>query len=370
MRYAPLGKTGLSVSRLGFGAMRLLMDGKNVDFDQATRLMRRAFDLGVNFVDSQYHYCGDQSETAVGKAVAGRRDQVIIQTKAAYYDQPKYGPWEDHRARLEETLRRLSVDYLDIYLMHSLDMTKWKQYGEGWMNMARKAKEQGLIRHIGLSAHDTPENIIALLDTGCFETILLQYNMLDTRNEKALAHARAKGIGTMVMGPVGGGRLAGPPPEWAGRTGGCRTSAELALRFVLSNPDVDCAFSGMRSEAEIEENCAVASRKEALTAGERKLILGVIGEKQRLAQVYCSGCGYCQPCPQDVPIPHLLSALAMDKVWGLKEAARARYARLNAGKTPGAPAPVCVECGQCLPKCPQKIDIPARLREAREALGS
>jgi len=370
MQYSPLGRTGLSVSRLGFGAMRLPTAGDSVDFDKATRLMRRAFDLGVNFVDTQYHYCGDQSETAVGKAVAGRRDQVVIQTKAAYYDQPKYGPWEDHRSRLEETLRRLSVDVLDIYLMHSLDLAKWNQFGQGWMDMAVKAKQQGLIRHIGLSAHYTPENMIQLLDTGCFEMILMQYNMLDTRNEKVLAHARAKGIGTMVMGPVGGGRLAGPPPEWAGANAGCRTSAELALRFVLSNPDVDCAFSGMRFEPEVEENCAVASREAALTPGERQRILGVIAEKQRLAQLHCSGCNYCMPCPQGVAIPQILGALALEKVWGLTEAARQRYARANAAKTPGAPPPACVDCGQCLPKCPQKIAIPDRLKQARDVFGA
>lgn len=369
MQYAKLGNTGLKVSRLGFGAMRLPERDGQVDLDASAELMRRAFDLGVNFVDSQFHYCGDQSEIAVGKAIAGRRDRVVMQTKACYYDKPKYAPGESHRTRLEETLRRMGTDYLDIYLMHALNMERWEAFGEEWLDMARRAKEEGLIRHIGISSHDTPENVITLLETGGFEAVLMQYNMLDQRYAPVFEHAHAQGVGAMAMGPVAGGRLAGPPVEWAGSVASsCNTNAELALRFVLGNPNIDCAFSGMGSMAMVEENCETASRRAPLSQGEREQILNVVAEKQRLADLYCSGCNYCAPCPENVAISFILGAMALHKVWGLTEAARQRYERLLNTPRLGAPASACVECGECAPKCPQNIAIPERLKEAREWL--
>ena len=365
MRHVTLGTTGLKVSRLGFGAMRLPHRDGRVDLDESVRLMRHAFDQGVNFVDSQYHYCGDLSEPAVGRAIAGRRDEIVVQTKACYYDEPKYEPGESHRTRLEETLRRLGTDYLDIYLMHSLAWTSWERWGEAWMEMAVRAREEGLIRHIGLSTHDA-ENASRLLDTGRFEVVLMQYNMLDQSYAPAFARARELGIGTEVMGPVAAGRLAGLSPELAkAAKTSFRTNAELALRFVLSNPDVNAAFSGMRSAEEIDENCAVASREESLTEAERADIQAVVDEKRRLAQLYCSRCDYCQPCPKSVAIGTIFQAMALRRIWGLDGAARTLYARILRSEE-DAPASACAACGECLPKCPQKIDIPARLKEAAE----
>lgn len=365
MQYTQLGDTGLKVSRLGYGAMRLPTNDGQVDMDKAAEVMRRAFDLGVNFVDSQYHYCGDQSEPAVGQAISGRRDQIVVQTKAAYYDKPKYGPGETHRTRLEETLRRLGTDYVDIYLMHSLRLERWKEFGEEWIEMALKAKEEGLVRHIGLSCHDTPENAIKLLEKGFFETILMQCNMLDQRNVPVFQYASENGIGAMAMGPVGGGRLAGPPVEWAAQSNlTFKTTAELALRFVLSNPTIHCAFSGMRNTQEVEENCAVASREEPLTEDEREKILAVLAEKRKLSELYCSGCNYCSPCPSNVAISYIFGALALHKIWGLADAARARYERLLKNPDLGAPASACVGCGECVAKCPQNLDIPKQLEEA------
>jgi len=315
MQYARLGNTGLQVSRLGFGAMRLLQKEEgSYDLDATVEIMRHAFDLGLNFVDSQYHYCGDQSEPCVGKAIAGRRDRVVVQTKACYYDKPAYKPGETHRSRLEETLERLGTDYLDVYLMHSLRMDRWQELGDAWMRMALKARDEGLIRHIGLSTHDTPENVKKHIDTGHFEAILMQYNLLDQRYEDCFAYAREKGLGTMVMGPVGGGRLAGPSEELrSAAPEGVRTSADLALRFVLSNPNVDCALSGMRSIAEVEENCAVAANRTPLTQEERDRIEAALKEKNRLSELYCSGCNYCLPCPNGVAISHIFKAMALRK---------------------------------------------------------
>ena len=370
MQYTPLGSTGLEVSRLGFGAMRLpTREDGEVDLEKSAEFMRRAFDLGVNFVDSQFHYCGDQSEPAVGKAVQGRREQVIIQTKACYYDRPKYKPGESHRSRLEETLLRLGTDYLDIYLMHSLKMDRWEDFGVEWMEEAMRARDEGLIGCIGFSSHDTPENVKKLIDLGLFEVVLMQYNLLDRRYEDTFAYAREKGMGAMVMGPVGGGRLAGPSPELRSVTpSSVQTSADLALRFVLSNPNIDCAFSGMRSFEEVDENCRIASDETSLSDEERAAVVALLKEKSKLSDLYCTGCNYCSPCPHGVAISPIFSAMALHKVWGLTEAARALYARLRPDSDGRRPADACQECGECEPKCPQDIPIRERLKEAHEAL--
>ena len=372
MQYTKLGRTGLNVSRLGFGAMRLLTRADGTwDVDATVEIMRRAFDLGVNFADSQYHYCGDQSEPTVGKAIQGRRDSVVIQTKACYYDKPKYGPGESHRSRLEETLKRLGTDYLDIYLMHSLKQERWDEFGEEWVRDALKARDEGLVRHLGFSSHDKPENVKAFIDMGCFEVVLMQYNLLDQSYEECFAYAREKGLGTEVMGPVGGGRLAGPSEELRrAAPHAVTTSADLALRFVLSTPNVDCALSGMRSVQEAEDNSRVASDATPLSSKERARILGVLTEKMRLAHLYCSGCNYCAPCPNGVAISGIFGAMALHKVWGLVDAARQRYARLGPDSGAGQAADACKECGECEPKCPQKIPIRERLKEAHQVLSS
>ena len=367
MQYTELGNTGLRVSRLGFGAMRLPQKDGGVDFDLSVRLMRHAFDLGVNCVDSQFHYCGDLSEDAVGRAIAGRRDRIIVQTKATYYDKPEYAAGENHRTRLELTLKKLGTDYLDIYFMHSLSLERWEEFGEEWMEMALRAREEGLIRHIGFSSHDSPDHVIQFLEAGHFEVVLMQYNLLDQRYEPAFARAAELGVGAAVMGPVGGGRLAGLSPELT-RAGATTysTNAELALRFALSNPHVNVALSGMRSIEEIEENCATASREEPLSPEERADVERVIAEKHNLAELYCSGCGYCMPCPNNVGISVVFEAMALQRIWGLPAAAGRKYRALMEEQSAQAPASACVECGRCVPKCPQNINIPERLKEAVE----
>jgi len=374
MRYRKFGNTGVKVSVLGFGAMRLPMtpDGKHVDEDKAIPLLQRAMELGINYFDTAPYYCQGESELVLGKAIKGRRDKLYISTKNPIED----ASGDSLRRRLEESLRKLDVDYIDFYHMWGIS---WRKYEEmiavpgGHLEAARKAKEEGLIRHISFSFHDTPEALIRLIDTGNFETMLVQYNLLDRANEKAIAYAHEKGMGVAVMGPVGGGRLAGFSEEIRRLAPeGVRTSPELALRFVLSHPGVSVALSGMSTIQMLEENVATASRPEPLTPEERRRIQEALDKLERLAELYCTGCGYCMPCPNDVNIPKNLEYLIYYQVYGLKEYARQAYARLGkpGEAVQGLPASACVECGECEPKCPQHIPIMARLKEAAATLGS
>lgn len=372
MQYKEYGKTGDKVSRLGFGLMRLPMVGDHVNMDLSVRLIRRAIQLGVNYLDSAVMYCKSESQVAFGKGIKGLRDKVYVSTKN-HYKGESVDAWQQH---LDDSLERIDIDYVDFYHLHDL---RWEQY----QNMLgknkpierfRKAKEEGLIRHKCFSCHDTPENMMKLIDTGEFDGLLCQYNLLDRNNEEAIAHAREKGMGVVIMGPVGGGRLVAPSERIQEIVGGAKSTPEVALRFVLSNPNVTLALSGMNSITMVEENAATASREEPLTAEEKQKVTDMLEETKRLSDLYCTGCSYCMPCPNDIDIPANFSAMNYYRVWGLEEHARQLYKRLGKKRKPDgtvveAWAEACIECGECEPKCPQNIPIREQLKETAAALG-
>ncbi len=370
MEYRSFGKTGMTISRLGFGAMRLPMtniDGKDVvDEDKAIPMIHRAFELGVNYIDTAWFYCNGTSEIALGKALNGWRDNVYVSTKYPVGNEKSY------RELLEIQLQKLQIDYLDCYHFHGI--------GKGFLTHERrdeyikdaiKAKEEGLIRHISFSFHDSPEVMADIIDLGIFSSVLCQYNLLDRANEKALANAKSKGLGTVVMGPVGGGRIAGMDPEQAKKMGvEVKSSAELALRFVFANPNVDCAISGMNTMAMVDENAAVASNASPLTAQELQGIQAAMEENKRLADLYCTGCNYCVPhCPQEVNIPHIFQAMNNYRIYGIRDHAQHMYNEIGGKWVKGAKADVCIECGECEQYCPQKIDIREQLKECLAVFG-
>jgi hypothetical protein len=374
MRYRPFGSTGVQVSALGFGAMRLHMDEsggvKKVREEEALAAIRRAFELGVNYIDSGYNYCAHQSEVIVGQAVRSWRGKVYISTKMPTWLTAGRG---DARRFLEEQLRKLQVDFIDFYHLHGLSQERWQRQvlAFGVLDEMRRARAEGLFRHFSFSCHDTPENVMKIIDTGEFDTLLCQYNLLDRRNEPLMAYAKSKGMGVAVMGPVGGGRLSAPRAALQDFAPAFqrRTTPEIALRFVLSNPNVDVALSGMNSVPMVEQNAAVASDGLPLSDEERRQIEEASAQVRKLADVYCTGCKYCLPCPQEVNIPAIFEALIQHKVWNSPAAARDRYASIGRRRTPGKKADACVQCGECEKKCPQNIKIREQLKEAHELLG-
>ena len=380
MIYRTLGTTGLKVSALGFGAMRLPMteDGQQVDRKLALPMFRRAFQGGVNYVDSAVGYCKQDSQRAVGDALSEwfadghPRDSIVVSTKNPLYDKTAPDKWWQN---LEDSLQRLKVDYIDCYHHHFL---LWKSYSEhvigddGHYQQMLKAKEQGLIRHIGFSFHDTPEAFHKVIDSGLFEFATCQYNLLDRKNEEAIAHAHEKGMGIIIMGPVAGGRLsvtAGPLGESLPE--GIATTPELALRFVLSNPNVTIALSGMTRMSDVEENLVTASREEPFSPSEKAAADRAMDKLQKLADLYCTGCKYCEPsCPEEIRISDIFHHMIVRSVYGGEEAAIKGYAfmKSSAERTGKKMADACVECGKCEEECPQNIPIREQLKQACEVL--
>jgi len=363
VQYREFGKTGVKVSALGFGAMRLPQDT-----DEAVRVMQRSFELGVNYLDTARVY--GESERKCGVALKGWRDKIYLSTKNPLGDDNTTEGWW---SRLNTSLEQLDTDRIDFYqVVHGLG---WQRYNDfllngGGMKAVRKAQDQGIIKYVCFSCHDSPENMMHLIDTGEFDGMTIQYNLLDRANEDVIAHAHESGMGIVIMGPVGGGRLGAPSEQIRKMIGTpVASSAEVALRFVLANPGVSTAISGMGTIEQVEENVATASRTEQLSAEEKQAIEASLIENKRLSELYCTGCKYCMPCPNEVNIAECFHLMNLHKVYGLTDYARGMYNRLSNPEKPkrGKKASDCIECGECEPKCPQRIEIIKQLKEVAEA---
>lgn len=371
MIYRTLGRTGLKVSQLGFGAMRLPMTGEGkearVNRDLAIPMIHRAFAGGVNYIDTAVGYCNEDSQRAVGDALKGWRDRVVLSTKNWYYGDDEKAWW----TLLEQSLERLQTGHIDIYNHHGINAKSWEENVRPrvskWM---QKAKDQGLIRHICTSFHDNNDALKKIVDSGYPDVITLQYNLLDRQLEEGIALAHERGIGVVVMGPVGGGRLGDHSRVLEGLVPGIARVPELALRFVLANPHVSIALSGMSTMEQVEENLKAASQAAGLSDADVAAIDAHLARLKAMADLYCTGCNYCMPCPKDVAIPKIFERYNRGRVYGLWTSARQAYANLGQGWDKGARADACVDCGACEKKCPQHLPIREQLKEAHRALSA
>jgi predicted aldo/keto reductase-like oxidoreductase len=354
-------------------------DGKTIfDEEKGIALIHRAIDLGVNYFDTALYYCDQQSEIILGKALkGGRREKVYVATKNPIENDSG----DDYEKRLETSLKKLDTTYIDFYHFWgiSLDAFLTKVTAkDGPLDRAKKLKEQGVIKHISFSFHDggagdkEGENLKELLrrGEGVLESVLCQYNLMDRNKEPGIALAHEMGLGTVIMGPVGGGRLGTPTKAILDLLPGKFTSsAELALRFVLANKNVNVALSGMSTIEQLEENVKVADNTTPLSADELGSIETMMKENERLAGLYCTGCKYCMPCPQGINIPAIFTMMNYHRVYQITDFAKKSYADI--GKFPWTKyenASACSECGACEDKCPQKLPIREQLKETHKVL--
>ena len=376
MQYRKLGNTGVEVSALGFGCMRLpeYQDENgnwHIEQEKVNEMLLRAYDLGINYFDTAPYYCHHNSEIAVGKALAPIRDKVYISTKC---DLGKVTCNDDYEASLEKSLRKLGTDYVDFFHFWGINQKEFDQkiVTLGLLDRAKELKAKGKIRHISFSFHDTPEVLKYIIDNGDgLETVLLQYNLLDRANEEMMSYARSKGIGVLVMGPVGGGRLAAPTELSQKLGSGNLHTYELALRFVLGNKDVCCALSGMQTTEMVEQNIAIASLPEPMSETQWKKAGQSLENLKKFSELYCTGCAYCQPCPKGINIPKIFQAYTYHNVYGLSELAKKTYlGYVNNEKEPGATISDCIGCGKCESNCPQHLQIRELLKMVDEKLSA
>jgi len=376
MQYRKFGNTGINISALGFGCMRLpeiqQEDGTwIVEQEKVNEMMLRAYELGVNYFDTALYYCHHNSEIAIGKALKPFRDKVYVSTKCPLDLVKKT---EDFEAVLDKSLAKLDMDYVDFYHFWGIDR---KEFDEiivplGLLEEAQRLKEKGKIRHISFSFHDTPEALKHIIDNGKgLESVLLQYNLLDRTNEEMIHYAAQKGLGVVVMGPVGGGRLAAPTELSQKLGSGNLNTYELALRFVLGHPGVCCALSGMQNVTMVEQNAAIGSLEVPMTEAQWKQAGQSMENLKKFSELYCTGCAYCQPCPKGIEIPKIFQAYTYHNVYGLSETAKKAYDKyINNEKKPGATSKDCIDCGFCESKCPQHLKIRDLLKKVEPILES
>ena len=380
MQYRNFGKTGKKISALGFGCMRLPefeKDGKwYIDEEKVIPMLHKAYKEGVNYFDTAWMYCHDNSQYTLGRAVKGmKREDVMIATKQPLHMVEKT---EDYRKVLEQQLERLDMPYIDFYHFHGINKVtmdgKIKELG--LMKEAQKAIDEGLIKHMSFSFHGNPADMQHIIEQGeIFSSVLLQYNLLDRSHEDAIAYLAEKGVGVVVMGPVAGGRLAAPSALGDKLLGDKNPeTAELAIRFVLGNPNVSCALAGMENDAMLTQNLKVGAMEVPMTAADFEKAKQMMVDLKKFADLYCTGCNYCMPCPNEINISHIFNAFTHHNVYGMDTLAKNMYKQVLeghkswGGKLISEPISKCVDCGECTPKCPQNIQIPEKLKEVHDIL--
>ena len=376
MKYRDFGKTGLKISQIGFGCMRLPeieRDGqRGADEEKAIPMLRRGYELGINYFDTAVGYNNGQSQYVVGRALKPFRDKVMISTKLPL---GMVNETDDFKRVLFQSLERIDTSYIDFYHFHGINKRDFdeKIVPLKLMDEARKAIDEGLIRHISFSFHDDPNNMKYIIDRGeIFASVLMQYNLLDRSNEEVLAYAHEKGLGTVIMGPVAGGRLAAPSylyEKLLGKKSG--STPELAVRFVLGNKNVSCALSGMTTIEMVEENCRIGDEENPMSPEDWEKVTVMMEEIKKFSDLYCTGCAYCMPCPQGIDIPYIFNCYTYYNVYGLKDHARQMYARVGREERGvGSPVSDCVECRECEDKSPQRNEIYMRLIDYKKEMAT
>lgn len=371
MQYARYGKDGPEVSRLGFGVMRLPPrkrgDWGSVNFAKSLPLLRRAMEAGVNFFDSHHRYHAGLSEVAIGRALKGWEGRrIYVQTKTPFYNEE---PIDNFKKLLEEAIEKLGVNAIDYLLFHAMNMDTFKKRGKKFFKFTDWALKKGLILNRGFSSHDSPEHVKEFVDTGEFSAMLLSYNWQNPTMAETAAYGASKGMGVSIMNPIGGGLLGANTRQIRGLLPGAKSSAEVALRFVLGTPGVTLALSGMNTPEQLAENVRVAGRRTATTAAQRKAMLKRMAAIRQKSTKICTACGYCMPCPQGVDIPANFMLLNRAKLLGLLGHAKERFRALRKHKDGDKSALACAKCGKCMPKCPNDVDIIHQLEETASLLG-
>ena len=388
MQFRKMGSLDWEVSALGFGCMRLpsrRFSLMGVDLEESKRIIRYGIDRGINYIDTAWPYHLGESEKVVGKTLQdGYRDKVKLVTKLPMFLMFRTGDFDRF---LNVQLERLQTDHIDIYLFHALNAGSFQKVKQlGLIEKMEEAQRQGRILQIGFSFHDTYPVFKEIIDYYDWDMAQIQYNYMDTciqATTEGLEYAHNKGVAVVIMEPVKGGTLANPPQEAADVIAGSpikRTPVDWALQFLWNRPEVATVLSGMSNMQQVVENCDSADRSGINSLGEEenRIISRLADIYQSKILVPCTGCDYCMPCPHGVNIPQnfaVLNNISLDKSWIRRIQTRLTYRKLASGPPkldldkPNGNASVCINCGECVEKCPQEINIPVELERVQAILG-
>ena len=334
MEYRILGKTGLSVSRMGFGGIPI----QRIDAEGTKMLIHKLKDAGVNYIDTARAYT--VSEEYLGYALEGIREQFVLATKSMARTK------EAMAADIETSLKNLRTDFIDLYQVHNpnaRDLAQVMAPG-GALEALQEAKAAGKIGHIGITLHliDLFEQSVEL---PWVETVMFPYNIVETQGEKLIAKCAEKDIGFICMKPLAGGAI---------------DNATVALRFIAANPNVSVVIPGMADPAELTENVAAVANTAPLTDAEKVTIREIRGS---LGTNFCRRCNYCAPCSTGLNISALFLFEGYYSRYHLEDWAVMRYNNLP--KT----ASDCIGCGVCEDRCPYNLPIRQMLKDVVKTFG-
>lgn len=371
MEKRTMEKLGVETSLLGYGCMRFPVtpDG-NIDEAEAERLLDKAIAEGVNYIDTAYPYHGGQSEPLVGRILKKYdRDSYYLATKLPLWKVEKLA---DVDAILEEQLERLQTDHIDFYLMHAVGRERWDaMVAMGVVKRLEELKEEGRIRFLGFSFHDSYEVFEEILNYRDWDFCQIQLNYMDTEEQAGLKGYELtvqKNIPLVIMEPVKGGSLAAFAADIMEKFHSVKpgaSAASFALRFVGSLPNVKVILSGMSTMEQVEDNLQTFKEFGPLTAQEQEVIGEVVALMRSRVQSGCTGCRYCMPCPMGVDIPgsfRIWNTYHMYQNYNVVQNAWEKD--LGEAKQPKN----CVECGKCEQACPQKLSIREDLKKAQADL--
>ena len=322
MEYRILGKTGLKISRMGFGGIPI----QRTDAASTKELIHWLCDHGVNYIDTARGYT--VSEEYLGEALEGIRDKFVIATKSMSRTK------EAMAADIDISLRNLRTDYIDLYQIHNAtpaDVEKVIAPG-GALEALQEAKAAGKIGHIGITAHSLDTFKLAL-DLPWVETIMFPYNIVETQGQEQIQECARRNIGFIDMKPLAGGAI---------------EDVTLALRFLRANENVTVVIPGMAEIKEAEQNLAAMENTAPISAVEERAMEDI---RKSLGTHFCRRCNYCAPCTAGISIPAVFLMEGYLSRYGLEDWAKKRYNAME--KT----ASDCIECGACETRCPYQLPI-------------
>lgn len=335
------------------------------DPELAARIVDEAIASGINYIETTRIYIQGRCQHLTAPGLKGRSRGLIVSGKGAVNEDTTA---DSFRKEIDLQMEILGVDYLEFYQVGwlTLDKLEFVTKPNGALEALDKARAEGIIGHIGFTGHDKPENIIKMMETGIFDSVTLVYNLLSRGNAPVIRRAGELGVGIVVMCPVGGGMLSRPSAQLSKLSADDTQSLPaMALRFVLSNPNVSTAVSGMITLEQLRENVATVNSFRPMGEDDVARVEAILDEFASVGEEFCTACGYCVPCPNGVKIPENFRLYNYAQVYGLVDWARERYAAMKPEKRASA----CTRCGECEPKCPNKLLIMDQLEEVDALLG-